>query len=179
MRPAGTRLRERSRGRAAYFQSRSFRAHFFSCTVSVGLRERVRLPCADQFRPSGARPLGGAKSLTGSVPAGNPHEMRNRNNPMRRKPLGAAARKAPAPERRNCPSGNGAPSGCAFQARSVCGMLPKRALRVAHGVTFVSPLRGLGAKAFLPSIPRPCGEATWLHASLTSRFRKSLKRKFP
>ena len=53
-RAVSARLRERPCGRATYFQSRSYRAHFF-CMVFVGLRERVRLPYANQFRPFGAR----------------------------------------------------------------------------------------------------------------------------
>ena len=36
-----------------------------------------------------------------------------------------------------------APGGCAFQARPMCGVCPKRALRAAHGVMFVSPRRGV------------------------------------
>ena len=63
-------------------------------------------------------------------------------------PLGAAAQKEHAPERRNCPAETachgapGASGGCAFQARSVLAASPERALRGAHGVTFVPPLRG-------------------------------------
>ena len=64
------------------------------------------------------------------------------------------ARKKHAPERRNRPAETKRRESCAFQARAVCGAFPKRALRVAHGVTFVSPRRGVGAKAFLPSSVR-------------------------
>ena len=63
-------------------------------------------------------------------------------------PLGAASAKEHALEKRNCPAGTScretadASGSCAFQARRMRGVFPKRALRVAHGVTFVSPRRG-------------------------------------
>ena len=53
-------------------------------------------------------------------------------------------------EKRNCPAGTArggrsdSSGSCAFQARSMCGAFPMRALRVAHGVTLVSPRRGAG-----------------------------------
>ena len=77
-----------------------------------------------------------------------PHEMRHKNNPMRRNAAWAASAKEHALEKRNCLAGTArretsdASGGCAFQARRMRGLFPKRALRRAHGVTFVSPRRG-------------------------------------
>ncbi len=77
-----------------------------------------------------------------------PHEMRNKNNPMRRRRLGQRPQKntrlksATAPRERRVGKTSNASGGCAFQARRRCGICPKRALRVAHGVTIVAPRRG-------------------------------------
>ncbi len=97
---------------------------------------------------SGHPPAAGTKTGMSSPPM-FPHEMRNKNNPMRRRRLGLRLGKN-ALEKRNSPAGTArgeradASGSCAFQARSMRGAFPKRALRVAHGVTFVSPRRGAG-----------------------------------
>ena len=49
---------------------------------------------------------------------------------------------ATAPRERRVKKTPNASGGCAFQARSMRRRSPKRALRVAHGVTLVSPRRG-------------------------------------
>ena len=74
--------------------------------------------------------------------------MRNKNNPMRRCRLGlrpqahTRLKSATVPWERLGHEASDASGSCAFQARSMRGAFPKRALRVAHGVTFVSPHRG-------------------------------------
>ena len=144
--------------------------------VFVGLCEQVRLPYADQFCPFGAfggegipafvpaailcpeanirraaflRPA--AKTRTSSppsAPARNPHEMRNKNNPMRRNAAwGRGSQKEPAPERRNCPRGNGAPRDAGRSGRlRLLGALDERGVPQAR-----ASRRAWGYVCFVPS----------------------------
>ena len=74
-----------------------------------------------------------------------PHEMRHKNNPMRRNAAWGSERVKHALEKRNCPAGTACretpdvSGGCAFQARRMCGASPKRALARAWGYACFAP----------------------------------------
>ena len=77
-----------------------------------------------------------------------PHEIRHKNNPMRRNAAWGSERVKHALEKRNRPAGTACRENVGrFGRLRLSGaahvrFFPKRALRVAHGVTLVSPRRG-------------------------------------
>ena len=97
-----------------------------------------------------------------SACATDPHEMRNKNNPMRRAPLGAAAQKEHAPERRNFYCGDGSPRdvGCSGRLRlsgavDVAGLSPSARFAARMGLCLFRPSGAFSCRIRNLRAPRP------------------------
>ena len=83
-----------------------------------------------------------------------PHEMRHKNNPMRRNAAWGSERVKHALEKRNCPAGTScretadASGGCAFQARRMCGFSPSARFASRMGLRLFRPVGARRSRAW-------------------------------